>query len=34
MMNKFYALIENEAALEKKPMLEGRNILMILAPKA
>jgi translation initiation factor IF-3 len=34
MMNKFYAIIENEAALEKKPMLEGRNILMILAPKA
>ena len=33
-MNKFFAIVENEAVLEKKPMLEGRNILMILAPKA
>ncbi|MBE5743887.1 MAG: translation initiation factor IF-3 [Clostridiales bacterium] len=33
-MNKFYQMIENDAILEKKPLLEGRNILMILAPKA
>ena len=33
-MNKFYSLIENDAVIEKKPLLEGRNILMILAPKA
>ncbi len=33
-MNRFYAMIENDASMEKKPMLEGRNILMILAPKA
>ncbi len=33
-MNKFYQIIENDAIIEKKPLLEGRNILMILAPKA
>ena len=33
-MNKFYQIIENDAMIEKKPLLEGRNILMILAPKA
>lgn len=33
-MNKFYQMIENDAVVEKKPLLEGRNILMILAPKA
>ena len=33
-MNKFYQIIENDAVIEKKPLLEGRNILMILAPKA
>ena len=33
-MNKFYSLIESDAVIEKKPLLEGRNILMILAPKA
>ncbi|MBR3803848.1 MAG: translation initiation factor IF-3 [Clostridia bacterium] len=33
-MNKFYSLVENDAVIEKKPLLEGRNILMILAPKA
>ena len=33
-MNKFYQIIENDAMIEKKPVLEGRNILMILAPKA
>ena len=32
-MNKFYQIIENDAVIEKKPLLEGRNILMILAPK-
>ena len=33
-MTRFYQMIENDAVIEKKPMLEGRNILMILAPKA
>ena len=33
-MERFYALVENVAVLEKKPLQEGRNILMILAPKA
>ena len=33
-MNKFYQIVENDAMIEKKPLLEGRNILMILAPKA
>ena len=33
-MNRFFALIENDAIIEKKPLQEGRNILMILAPKA
>ena len=33
-MNRFFSIIENEAVMEKKPMFEGRNILMILAPKA
>jgi translation initiation factor IF-3 len=33
-MNKFFQLVEDSAVMEKKPMLEGRNILMILAPKA
>ena len=28
-MNKFYQIIENDAMIEKKPLLEGRNILMI-----
>ena len=33
-MNKFYQIVESDAVIEKKPLLEGRNILMILAPKA
>ena len=33
-MNKFFSMIEENAVMEKKPLLEGRNILMILAPKA
>lgn len=33
-MNKFFAMVEDSAVMEKKPLLEGRNILMILAPKA
>ena len=31
-MNKFYELVKDKAEMEKKPLLEGRNILMILAP--
>ncbi len=33
-MQRFFALVENDAVIEKKPMQEGRSILMILAPKA
>ena len=31
-MNKFFELVASAAVMEKKPMQEGRNILMILAP--
>jgi len=31
-MNEFFELVKTAAVMEKKPMLEGRNILMILAP--
>lgn len=31
-MNEFYELVKSVAAMEKKPTLEGRNILMILVP--
>ena len=33
-MESFYELIKEVAVIEKKPLQEGRNILMILAPKA
>ncbi|MBO5850793.1 MAG: translation initiation factor IF-3 [Clostridia bacterium] len=33
-MQKFFAMVESDAVLEKKPLQEGRNILMILGPKA
>ena len=32
-MKKFYALVEDCAAIEKQPLTEGRNIWMMLAPK-
>ena len=32
-MNEFYELVKDACAFDKKPMTEGRNILMILAPK-
>ena len=31
-MNRFYDLVKDVSAMEKRPLLEGRNILMILAP--
>ncbi|MBO7368810.1 MAG: translation initiation factor IF-3 [Clostridia bacterium] len=31
-MNKFFELVKDSAVMERKPLLEGRNILMILAP--
>ena len=31
-MNRFFDLVSSVGAMEKKPMFEGRNILMILAP--
>ncbi len=31
-MNKFFELVKDYASMEKKPMFEGRSILMILAP--
>ena len=33
-MERFFTLVEEVAVMEKKPLQEGRNILMILAPKA
>lgn len=32
-MSRFSELIEEMGAVEKKPILEGRNMIMILAPK-
>ncbi|MBR2988332.1 MAG: translation initiation factor IF-3, partial [Clostridia bacterium] len=32
-MNDFFALVQDVCVYDKKPMTEGRNILMILAPK-
>lgn len=32
-MNDFFKIVEQSAIIEKKPLTEGRNILMILAPK-
>ena len=31
-MMRFFELVKDNAVMEKKPLLEGRNILMILAP--
>jgi translation initiation factor IF-3 len=31
-MNKFFALVQDVSVIEKKPLTEGRNIFMILAP--
>ena len=31
-MNKFFSLVEDVAVIDKKPLTEGRNIFMILAP--
>ena len=33
-MDRFFAMVEGSAVMEKKPLQEGRSILMILAPKA
>ncbi len=33
-MNTFYEMIEEYAVMEKKPVLEGRNMFMILVPKS
>ncbi len=32
-MNRFFAIVESVAVMEKKPLTEGRNILMVLSPK-
>ena len=32
-MNDFFNMVQDCCSYDKKPMLEGRNILMILAPK-
>ncbi len=32
-MNRFFDIVKDYAVMEKKPLLEGRNILMILAPQ-
>ncbi|MBQ3166261.1 MAG: translation initiation factor IF-3 [Clostridia bacterium] len=32
-MTKFFELVKENAVMERKPLLEGRNILMILAPQ-
>ena len=32
-MNRFVEMITQEHSIERKPKLEGRNMIMILAPK-
>ncbi|MDR2202440.1 MAG: translation initiation factor IF-3 [Clostridiales bacterium] len=32
-MNRFFAILEDVCVIDKKPVTEGRNILMILNPK-
>lgn len=32
-MNSFFLIVEPSATMDKKPVTEGRNILMILSPK-
>jgi translation initiation factor IF-3 len=32
-MNRFFALVEQDGVMDRKPTKEGRNILMILVPK-
>jgi translation initiation factor IF-3 len=32
-MNEFYEIVKDACNMDKKPMTEGRNILMILSPK-
>ncbi|MBE5730536.1 MAG: translation initiation factor IF-3 [Clostridiales bacterium] len=32
-MNEFFALVQNDGEMNKKPLTEGRNIIMILQPK-
>lgn len=32
-MNEFFAMVEENAAIEKQAKIEGRNMFMILAPK-
>ena len=32
-MNRFYEMVQDVSTMERKPVLEGRNILMILIPK-
>ena len=32
-MEKFVQLLTSDMVIERKPMLEGRNMIMILAPK-
>lgn len=32
-MNKFFEMLENKAVMERRPLTEGRSILMILSPQ-
>ena len=32
-MEKFISLLTSDMVIERKPMLEGRNMIMVLAPK-
>ena len=31
-MNGFYEMVKDHATVERKPLMEGRNMVMILAP--
>jgi translation initiation factor IF-3 len=32
-MNEFFAMVQENASIEKQAKIEGRNMFMILAPK-
>lgn len=32
-MNQFFAMVDDNAAMERTPKMEGRNMFMVLAPK-
>jgi len=31
-MNRFFGMLEGKAVMDKQPLAEGRNIVMVLSP--